>query len=77
MDSLKSDCTRGKDPESPSKKRKSLSSIEHNQREIPPPGQANPETDDDASVSPNSQINKYWREKICEWAYQGKQHRAL
>ena len=20
----------------------------------------------------NSQINKHWREKICEWAYQGK-----
>jgi hypothetical protein len=25
-------------------------------------------------VTSTSQINKHWREKICEWAYQGKIH---
>ena len=27
--------------------------------------------DDDDGTS-STQINKHWREKICEWAYQGK-----
>lgn len=54
-------------PESPSKKRKSLdSSTETNAHPVDPPFQGN--TDPSAS----SCINKHWREKICEWAYQGK-----
>lgn len=33
--------------------------------------------DSSASASASSnQINKHWREKICEWAYQGKPNKA-
>lgn len=58
------DC--GSSPESPSKKRKSLdssrsSSIHHS--DPPFRGYSDP--------SANTHINKHWREKICEWAYQG------
>ena len=54
-------------PGSPNKKRKSLSSHNGSCPSDPaPPGQSS------ADGSSNSQINKHWREKICEWAYQGK-----
>ena len=54
-------------PESPSKKRKSLASFTEAdaQYDDPPlPGNSDP--------SATTRINKHWREKICEWAYQGK-----
>jgi hypothetical protein len=62
----------GSSPESPSKKRKSPVSIPDNSpnRESLQPG-AN-----STDGSSNSQINKHWREKICEWAYQGKLNSA-
>ena len=54
-------------PESPSKKRKSLASFTETDAHLvdpPLPGNSDP--------SANTRINKHWREKICEWAYQGK-----
>ena len=54
-------------PGSPNKKRKSLSCHNETSPSDPtPPGQPS------ADGSSNSHINKHWREKICEWAYQGK-----
>ena len=58
------------EPVSPSsnKKRKALSGTVDNLNETPLSNPAHPEE------SATSQINKQWREKICEWAYQGKQN---
>ena len=60
-------------PETPSKKRKSplCSAEDSNHRKSFQSGQAAP-GGSSADISSNSQINKHWREKICEWAYQGK-----
>jgi hypothetical protein len=63
-----------------SKKRKSLGSTENesghssDSSTTPGPGKR---THTEPSPGPSSegsssQINKHWREKICEWAYQGK-----
>lgn len=67
-----SDDTDDFSPESPSKKRKSpLSSPDdYSTNRESTQGQAAPgESSADGS---SAQINKHWREKICEWAYQGK-----
>jgi len=56
-------------PGSPNKKRKSLSSIsEETVKDPSPPGNSS------VDGSSNSHINKHWREKICEWAYQVVDH---
>jgi hypothetical protein len=63
-----------------SKKRKSLGSTEHesghssDSSTMPGPGKrTHTETSQvQSSEGSSSQINKHWREKICEWAYQGK-----
>lgn len=66
-DTVPSDEDSESSPGSPNKKRKSLSCLEETITNNPsPPGQTS------ADGSANSQINKHWREKICEWAYQGK-----
>mmetsp|Transcript_26188 Transcript_26188/g.46170 ORF Transcript_26188/g.46170 Transcript_26188/m.46170 type:complete len:150 (-) Transcript_26188:976-1425(-) len=57
------------------KKRKSSWDDEDNSGEqsSPPAGQQCASADDAAGTegSSSTQINKHWREKICEWAYQG------
>lgn len=69
-----SDDTDDFSPESPSKKRKSpLSSPDdYSTNRESTQGQAAPgESSADGS---SAQINKHWREKICEWAYQVVDH---
>jgi hypothetical protein len=59
-------------PGSPNKKRKSLTNSGDTSTGSSSPlqnGEAGHKSGDSNS---NSQINKHWREKICEWAYQGK-----
>ena len=53
------------DGSSPTKKRKSWSSLED-------AAQQGAESTCGSDGSSTSQINKHWREKICAWAYQGK-----
>ncbi len=67
-DTAPSDEDSGSSPGSSNKKRKSLSTSinQVNPKDSAPSGQPS------ADGSSNSQINKHWREKICEWAYQGK-----
>jgi len=63
--SVSDDC--GSCPESPSKKRKSQDSSA--QSDV---AQTNPHYNTKSDESSYSGINTHWREKICEWAYQGK-----
>jgi hypothetical protein len=63
---------------SPSKKRKSLlcenddmDSLDSSP-ESPPKRLNSGAASTTSSEGSSSQINKHWREKICEWAYQGK-----
>lgn len=74
LGSMSSDPSGKSSPGTPNKKRKSLATIQDAECDIPPPGQAHSEMKNEAAVSANSQINKYWREKICEWAYQVVDH---
>lgn len=60
---------------SPSKKRKSLSCLEEafaEESSFQNGRNNDSQSNDDGDGSSTSQINKHWREKICEWAYQGE-----
>ena len=56
---------------SSNKKRKSLSGAVDNNIDETPLGATVP-NQGGGEESLSSQINKQWREKICEWAYQGR-----
>jgi hypothetical protein len=61
-------------PPSPSKKRKSLSSLEHvaQPASVQEAAVRSEEKTCGSDATSSTQINKHWREKICEWAYQGE-----
>lgn len=63
----------GNAPDTPSKRRKASSNMtEDSGRDSSSLKQTFGEESSAADYSTASLINKHWREKICEWAYQGK-----
>jgi hypothetical protein len=68
------DTTRSISPSSSTspKKRKSCDDGDVCADEQSPPSTRSSPGDDDDEGTSSTQINKHWREKICEWAYQGK-----
>ena len=69
--SLATTASRDDEP-SPSKKRKSWSSLEDAAQQSSGSGNIESSSGIDNDESSATQINKHWREKICEWAYQGE-----
>jgi hypothetical protein len=65
-------------PSSP-KKRKSLENhgMDEGDQEDSPERRCQTGASGSSEGSSASQINKHWREKICEWAYQGTSHDSL
>jgi hypothetical protein len=72
---MRSDPTAGKRDAaaSGSKKRKSLFDEEANNSKASPTASNGTGVNAGCDESAASQISKQWREKICEWAYQGKE----